>query len=134
MSEDDYGDAFARTNHERLVKCWQIFGGTCLNPKILKFNNPLPNIWKKTKAGFISGGYFHIKRVKFEGKERIYRDYSIVIDSVDDKLLYETLLKFSNEQASEDASWDPSDLNEWRKGEMFKTALNGFGRIFQYSA
>ena len=82
----------------------------------------------------MSGGYFHIKRIRFEGKERVYRDYSIVIESCDDQLLYETLVKLSHEQAGEDASWETSDLNAWRKGELFKTALNGFGRIMQYSA
>ena len=35
LSEDALNDTFAKTNHERLTKCWPIYGGSIFTLQIL---------------------------------------------------------------------------------------------------
>lgn len=74
-------EKFAKSNHERLSKSWEVYGGNATTAEtIFDHKSMLPDLWKKARADFVSGGYFNIKRVRMDG--RTFRDYWIVIESI----------------------------------------------------
>ena len=79
LSEDALNDTFAKTNHERLTKCWPIFGGSIFTTQILNQRSPLASLFQRFRVGFFSGGYFHLKRVRLAGKSGPISDYWIVV-------------------------------------------------------
>ena len=50
-----------------------------------ELNNPLPKILQKMKVSYRNGGFFNIKRVKWDRAGQMFLDYSILIESVKDQ-------------------------------------------------
>jgi len=91
--------------------------------------NPLPDLLAKMRINYKSGGFFTIKRVKWDKEGQMFLDYQILIESVADPEQFEILTKLHKKQIEEK---DMETVTEWTERALISKHLSGVGRVIQY--
>lgn len=83
---------------------------------------------QKMRISYKTGGFFRIKRVKWDKDGQMFLDYSILIDSIDDKEKYDVLREIHESQAKEQKD-NVAVTKKWIERKNISQNLNGMGRI-----
>ena len=76
---------------KKLAAGWKdVFGGCVLHAN-LQLDNPLNDILLKMKIDYDLGGFFRVRRVRWSDEGKMFLDYEILIESVDNKLQLKVL-------------------------------------------
>lgn len=63
---------------------WKEVHGKSVFDTYSDLDNPLPSLIQKMKVCYKSGGFFNIRRVKWDKDGQMFLDYSILIASIED--------------------------------------------------
>ena len=70
---------------------WNNVFGKCVVDTYQEEENPMPSVLNNMRISYKFGGFFQIKRVKWDTDGQMFLDYSILVDSVTDAKQYEIL-------------------------------------------
>jgi len=118
-----------KTNNERITEGWNNIHGSNVLETYKEQKNPLPDILAKMRINYKSGGFFTIKRVKWDKEGQMFLDYQILIESVADPEQFEILTKLHEKQIEEK---EMETVTEWTERALISKHLSGVGRVIQY--